>query len=34
MRTKVRRRPNGRWYVFLVDDAGLEHSHGGHRDAA
>lgn len=31
MRTKVRRRPNGRWYVFLVDDAGLEHSHGGHR---
>jgi integrase len=30
MRTKIRRRPNGRWYVFLVDEDG-EHSHGGHR---
>jgi integrase len=29
MRTKIRRRPNGRWYVFLVDEAG-EHSHGGY----
>jgi integrase len=30
MRAKIRRRPNGRWYVFLVDEDG-EHSHGGHR---
>jgi hypothetical protein len=30
MRTKIRRRPNGRWYVFVVDEDG-EHSHGGHR---
>ena len=29
MRTKIRRRPNGRWYVFTVVD-GAEHSHGGH----
>jgi hypothetical protein len=31
MRTKVRRRPNGRWYVMSVDDAGKESSHGGYR---
>jgi integrase len=30
MRTKIRRRPNGRWYVFTLDEDG-EHSHGGHR---
>jgi integrase len=30
VRTKVRRRPNGRWYVFVVDEDG-EHSHGGYR---
>jgi integrase len=30
MRTKIRRRPNGRWYVFAVDEDG-EHAHGGHR---
>jgi hypothetical protein len=29
MRTKVRRRPNGRWYVSLVDEEG-EHAHGGY----
>jgi len=29
VRTKMRRRPNGRWYVFTVDETG-EHSHGGH----
>jgi hypothetical protein len=29
MRTKIRKRPNGRWYVFLVNDTG-EHSHGGY----
>jgi integrase len=31
MRTKIRRRPNGRWYLFSVDDAEKEHSHGGYR---
>jgi integrase len=30
MRTKIRRRPNGRWYVYAVDDDG-EHSQGGYR---
>jgi integrase len=30
MRTKIRRRPNGRWYLFSVDEDG-EHSHGGYR---
>jgi integrase len=30
VRTKIRRRPNGRWYVFAVDED-AEHSHGGHR---
>jgi integrase len=30
VRTKMRRRPNGRWYVFVVDEDG-EHSHGGYR---
>lgn len=28
MRTKIRRRPNGRWYVSVVDADG-EHAHGG-----
>jgi hypothetical protein len=31
MRTKIRRRPNGRWYVMTVDPDGTEHGHGGHR---
>jgi integrase len=31
MRTKIRRRPNGRWYLFVVDDSGREHAHGGYR---
>jgi integrase len=30
MRTKIRRRPNGRWYLFTVDEDG-EHAHGGFR---
>jgi integrase len=30
MRTKVRKRPNGRWYVSIVDEDG-EHAHGGYR---
>jgi hypothetical protein len=30
MRTKIRRRPNGRWYLFTVDEEG-EHAHGGYR---
>jgi integrase len=30
MRTKIRRRPNGRWYLFAVDEDG-EHAHGGFR---
>jgi integrase len=30
MRTKIRRRPNGRWYLFMVDEDG-EHAHGGYR---
>jgi integrase len=30
MRTKIRRRPNGRWYLFTVDEDG-EHAHGGYR---
>jgi integrase len=34
MRGKVRRRPNGRWYVFVVDDDGVERSHGGYRTRA
>ena len=31
MRTKVRRRPNGRWYVMSVAGDGRERSHGGYR---
>lgn len=31
MRTKVRRRPNGRWYVMSVGENGKERSHGGYR---
>jgi len=31
MRTKIRRRPNGRWYVMAVDEDGTEHGHGGYR---
>jgi integrase len=31
MRTKIRRRPNGRWYVYAIDDDGIERGHGGHR---
>jgi integrase len=30
MRTKIRRRPNGRWYVYAVDADG-EHSQGGYQ---
>jgi integrase len=30
MRTKIRQR-SGRWYVSVVDDAGLEQGHGGYR---
>lgn len=31
MRTKIRRRPNARWYLMSLDDDGVERSHGGHR---
>jgi integrase len=31
VRTKIRRRPNGRWYLFSVDVDGTERSHGGYR---
>jgi integrase len=31
VRTKVRRRPNGRWYLFTVDASGAERSHGGYQ---
>ncbi|HXF71949.1 MAG TPA: site-specific integrase [Actinomycetota bacterium] len=34
MRGKVRRRPNGRWYAFVVDDGGQERSLGGFRTRA
>jgi integrase len=30
MRTKIRRRPNGRWYVYVLDGDG-EHGHGGYK---
>lgn len=31
MRTKIRRRPNGRWYLMAVGEDGQETSHGGYR---
>jgi integrase len=34
MRGKVRRKPNGRWYAAVVDDAGRERALGGFRTRA
>jgi integrase len=34
MRGKIRRKPNNRWYIAIIDDGGVERSHGGYRTRA